>query len=121
MIIRAKPPGKLQDVIRDLKSYTARHIRKLLEDDSKESRSKWMLEMMKRAGRHQSNTKDFQCWAHHNHPVELDSNAMIEQRLNYIHQNPVKAGFVDNPYEWVYSSARDYSGEKGLLEITFLD
>ena len=51
----------------------------------------------------------------------MNSNEMIDSKLEYIHQNPVEAGFVDQPREWLYSSARDYGGEKGLIDLMFLD
>ena len=40
---------------------------------------------------------------------------MIAEKINYIHYNPVEEGLVYRPEDYVYSSARDYSGEKGLL------
>ncbi len=49
-------------------------------------------------------------------PIELWSNAVIKEKVNYIHQNPVKAGYVFRAEDYVYSSAIDYSGEKGILE-----
>ena len=80
-----------------------------------------MLEIMKKAGTNKSNTRDFQFWLHHNHPIELSTNEMIEQRIDYIHNNPVEEGFVDDPAAWIFSSARDYAGTKGILDIYFLD
>lgn len=51
-------------------------------------------------------------------PIELTSNKFIDQKLAYIHENPVKAGLVDKPWEYRYSSARDYmSNQKGLLQV----
>lgn len=46
---------------------------------------------------------------------------MIKQRLDYIHNNPVTAGFVIYPEDYPYSSARDYSGEKGYLDIVLIE
>jgi hypothetical protein len=40
--------------------------------------------------------------------------------MNYIHQNPVVSGFVTEPHHWQYSSAIDYSGGKGLIDLVFL-
>ena len=79
-----------------------------------------MLWMMKRAGKQKSNNNDFQLWLQHNHPIELNSNELIDSRLDYIHNNPVEAGFVQEPEYWKWSSAVDYSGQKGFLEISFL-
>jgi putative transposase len=45
---------------------------------------------------------------------------MLERRLHYIHQNPVEAELVDEPEYYWYSYARDYAGEKGLLELSML-
>ena len=113
--------NKLEDIIRDLKCYTSRHIRKYIENNPQESRKEWMLWMMKRAGSKKSNNKDFQFWLQHNHPIELSSNEILQQRIDYIHNNPVEAGFVANPSDWIYSSAGDYEGKKGLVDIYFLD
>ncbi len=55
------------------------------------------------------------------YPIEMNSNDKIDSRLAYIHQNPVEAGFVEGARDWKYSSAKDYQGEKGLLDMMFLD
>lgn len=57
----------------------------------------------------------------HNQPIELSSNDMLNQRLHYLHNNPVEAGFVDSPECWKYSSARDYTGRKGLLQVSLIE
>ncbi len=59
----------------------------------------------------------YQFWTHENHVIELTSNEMIEQRFNYIHMNPVKAGIVQNPEDYLYSSARNYSEIDYIMEI----
>ena len=46
---------------------------------------------------------------------------MMDQRIEYIHQNPVRTGWVDNPEDWVYSSARNYLGDEGIIEIYIAD
>ena len=122
LIIGANSLLPLEGIIRDLKAFTSRHIRKILEDDGqvKESRA-WILKRMYYAGKYNSNNKDFQFWQQHSHPIELSSAAMIEQTLDYIHLNPVVAGFVNVPEAWTYSSARDYAGiAKGAIELIFL-
>ena len=121
MIIGTNGKNKLEDIIRDMKSYTSRQIRKSIESNNIESRKEWMLWMMKRAGTRKSNNKDFQFWMQHNHPIELNTNDKVNSRLHYIHNNPVAAGLVDDDVAWLYSSARDYAGQKGLLDIVFLD
>ncbi len=123
MITGRNGPMRIEDIIRDFKSFTSRSIRKLLESNVyAESRKDWMLSMMYEAGQLNSNNRDFQFWQQHNHPIELYSNKLMEQKLEYIHQNPVKAGFVESPEHWRYSSAADYvSNRKGLLDIIFIE
>ena len=41
----------------------------------------------------------------------------MHQKIEYIHYNPVKRGYVDEPIHWCYSSARNYAGQVGLLEV----
>ncbi|MCB0497326.1 MAG: transposase [Cyclobacteriaceae bacterium] len=120
MAIGTTGQNKLEDIIRDLKSYTSRHIRKYMENNPHESRKEWMLKIMKEAGENKTNNKDFQFWQQHNHPIELNTVEVMQQRIDYIHNNPVKAGFVDNPADWLYSSARDYEDRKGLIDIYYL-
>ncbi len=64
------------------------------------------------------NEKQF--WTHENHAVELTSNEMIDSRVEYIHQNPVRAGWVENAEDYLYSSARNYAGLSSQLEIDFI-
>ena len=58
----------------------------------------------------------FQFWRHDNKPIELWSNEVIQQKIDYIHNNPVEEGIVFRPEDYKYSSAPDYAGEKGLLD-----
>ncbi len=113
---------KLEDIIRDLKSFTSRKIRKELEQNISESRSKWILNLLNSAGLNNKRNNDFQLWQQHNHPIELSTNEMMDQRLDYTHYNPVKAGFVVKPEDWLWSSAMDYYGTgKGKLELMFIE
>lgn len=113
MIIGSK--GKLlSDILRDLKRHTSEKLHQSILKNPTESRREWMLNMMTPSGR------GFQLWQPESHPIVLDSAKIIEQKLNYIHQNPVDAGFVHEAADWKYSIARDYRGEKGIIEINYL-
>ena len=80
-----------------------------------------MLQMMRKAGKQNNNNHDFQFWQQHNQPIELSTNQLIDQRLAYIHNNPVEAGFVLSPEMWQYSSAIDYYSEaNGMLNIDII-
>ena len=72
-------------------------------------------------GKYNKRNKVYQVWQQNNRPKVLHSPAFTYQKINYIHQNPVEAGFVNEPKGWKYSSAGDYEGEKGLIDLVFLD
>jgi putative transposase len=111
----------LSDIMRDLKSHTSRELKKEILSHPQESRREWMLWMMKRAGLKNGNNKDFQFWQQHNHPLELDNNTIKDNTLEYIHNNPIEAGFVDKQEDYLYSSARDYMGIQGKLQIILIE
>ena len=75
----------------------------------------------KKAAESSSNVKQYQFWRHDNKPIELWSNAVIKEKVDYIHQNPVEAGIVEEPEHYMFISTRDYIGKKGLLEVEFIE
>ena len=80
-----------------------------------------MITLFESAGRSNSNNYRHQFWIQNNHPIELGTNEMMEQRLDYIHDNPVRAGIVLSPDEYLYSSAKNYYGKKDyLLEVMLM-
>ncbi len=80
-----------------------------------------MIWMFDRAGKRNSNNKNFQFWQQDNHPIELSSVQLLKQRLDYLHENPVRAGIVFAPEEYVYGSGTDYcTNRKGRIEIEHL-
>ena len=80
-----------------------------------------MLWIFKDAGEKNNRNKDYQFWQQDNNPVECNTNEILETRLIYLHQNPVRAGLVRYEQDYVYSSGIDYCAEgKGLIEIDFV-
>lgn len=112
---------EIQYILRDFKSYTSRMLREAIAENPQESRKEWMVWMMERAGRKNSNNTDWQLWQQNNMPIELYTYQVTKQKLDYIHQNPVEAGFVVNSEDWLYSSAADYAGDKVFLDIYLID
>jgi putative transposase len=104
----------------DMKSFTSGRLRKSIAENMLESRREWMLWMIERAGKKNSNNSGFQFWQQHNQPIELYDNNIMEQKLDYLHNNPVEEGFVDKPEDYVYSSARDYAGIKGMIDVELI-
>ena len=118
LIISCTEGFKQADVLRDFKKFTAKTIIEEIEKNEEESRKDWMVWMFKRAGARNPNSKTYQFWQQDNHPIELGSLAMMQQKLDYLHENPVKAGIVNEPWHYKYSSGIDYYEDlKGLVPI----
>lgn len=110
------------NILRDHKRFTSASIHKDLKQFSGESRKEWMLPLFTQAGTANNANRGFQLWQQHNHPICITSIKVMWQKLHYLHLNPVRAGYVDLPEQWRYSSARDYLGEKGLIpELILLE
>jgi REP element-mobilizing transposase RayT len=97
----------LDAIIRDFKSFTTHEIKKLLKDDNR----KYILKLLAESSKKKKENK-FQIWQRENYPEELYSDDFTNQKIQYIWDNPVKKGYVKNPEDWLYSSAR-----QKLLEL----
>lgn len=114
--------GNLSEILRDFKKFTSKAIITAIESNIQESRRTWMLALFKSKGSRNSRNEGYQFWRQDNHPIELYSEAFTEQKLNYVHMNPVEAGIVEKEEEYLYSSCRDYYEGKniGFLSIEWL-
>ncbi|GGK86597.1 transposase [Rufibacter glacialis] len=122
LIISAKEPEKtnLSSILRDLKKYTAQQIIREIEESGFESRQEWLLDKFAFAAKSNSRNSQYQFWQQNNHAMELLSIKFIDQKLQYIHDNPVKEGWVEEPEHYLYSSARDYAGTQGLVPVVLI-
>ncbi|MBO9594672.1 MAG: transposase [Niabella sp.] len=111
--------NNLSDIIRDFKTYTSKAITRSIEA-APESRRNWLLHMFDFYAKRTHANDYFKVWTGNNHPEVLYSERFLRTKLNYIHQNPVKAGWVTEPEHYLYSSAMDYKGKKGITEIDLL-
>lgn len=111
--------SNLSDIIRDFKNYTSKRFIEAMNDDT-ESRRDWMKMVFEYHGRFK-NKQTNQVWTHENHPEQIFSSKFIKQKLEYIHQNPVRAGIVEKPEDYIYSSARNYAGLNSVIEVVLLD
>ena len=112
----------LSGTLRDFKKFTSKKIIEAIINNEHESRKQWMIQLFTEAGKRNSRNTNYQFWRQDNQPKECYSPEFTIQKLNYIHNNPVEAGIVDKPEEYLYSSARDYHYGKdcGLLKIAFI-
>jgi putative transposase len=119
LIISSKQ-NKPEEIMRDFKTFTSKAIAKQLAQGN-DSRKEWMLQVFKSEAYKIKRVSTYKVWQDGNHPVQLDTNKMLDDRLNYLHQNPVEAGIVINEEDYVYSSAKDYANQKGLLDIEIIE
>ncbi len=105
--------GDLSRDIQRFKAFTAKEIIAHLENHGGDKMLE-LLALFKRA--HKTETR-YQVWEEGSHPQLIESEEVMRQKLDYIHQNPVKRGYVDRPEHWRYFSARNYAGMEGLIEV----
>jgi REP element-mobilizing transposase RayT len=107
----------LSDIIRDFKRYTSSKIRiELFGKCLYESRRNWLISIFQNQGINNSNNYGWQLWMQHNHPIELYNDKLLHQKINYIHFNPVEAGYVEKPEYWLWSSARNFCSMQAKIE-----
>ncbi|MEQ9008564.1 MAG: transposase [Ekhidna sp.] len=87
LIVAAQEGGNLSEILRDFKKFTSKKILKEIEENLQESRKNWMLWLFRSAGEKNSNNVKYQFWQQDNRPVELSTNEMKDQRLDYLHNN----------------------------------
>jgi putative transposase len=105
--------GDLSKELGDFKSFTARTIVDYLQ----EKHSDRLLRELKLHKVPHKVDRTYQVWQEGSHPEIIQSVEMLRQKMEYIHLNPVRRGYVDDPGDWRYSSARNYAGRDGVLDI----
>jgi len=95
------------------KSYTAKQLIQYMDKNN----IRQILEQLAFYKKAHKNDRAYQFWQEGVHPELIQGDEMMRQKTDYIHQNPVKRGYVDKAEHWRYSSARNYLGQAGLLEV----
>ena len=116
LIAKTEDDVSLSNVLRNFKSYTSKQIIKMIEESHTESRREWLLYMFEFYGKKNAHNVKYQFWQQNNHAFDLFSNKFIDQKVNYIHNNPVEARIVTEPHFYVYSSANQFTDLK-LAEL----
>jgi REP element-mobilizing transposase RayT len=107
----------LSQVIRDFKRHTAKEILAVTRQEDKQ----WLLKQFEFFKSLHKGYSQHQIWQEGFHPQAITTEDMLRQKLDYIHYNPVRIGLVDRPEDWRYSSARDYLGQDGMIEIDLVE
>jgi REP element-mobilizing transposase RayT len=110
----------LSDVIRDFKKFTSKKIIQTCLDEP-ESRREWMLAYFQKSCEHLKREQNYKVWQDGYHTEQIYSNLFIKQKIEYIHNNPVKDKIVSLPEDYYFSSARNYAGLDNDLEVILLD
>lgn len=117
LICAASSEHPLSDTLRDFKRFTAKRI---IEELKVENRTK-QLALFRHAAEQAGKGSDFKVWMEGNHPIVLNSEPMFREKLLYIHNNPVRKGYVEKPEHWLYSSARNYIlGDHTIVRVECL-
>jgi REP element-mobilizing transposase RayT len=120
LIARSENDYTLSDILRDFKKFTSKAIIRQIFDES-ESRRDWMLDYFRKAGACNKSEPEekshYKLWQDGNHPEEITSNNFFIEKLEYIHNNPIKELIVERPEDYYFSSARNYAGLESPLEI----
>lgn len=95
----------LNTIVRDFKSFTGKKIPQMLNENPRESRKDWINDRLQYLSHSAKKDREFQFWDGNNYPEPIFSDPFYLQKERYIHQNPVVAGFVARPEDWLHSSA----------------
>jgi len=119
LVCSIEHPHRMTDFLRDFKKFTAKSV---LDDIQQlpESRRDWMLYRFEFAGKFDNHIDKYRFWQDKSHPIELITTEMIDQRINYIHENPVRTGLVAKAEDYLYSSAGNYAGLSSIIEIDMI-
>ena len=116
-IVGSNSQERVSDIWRDFKKYTSKKIIETIKTEISESRSEWMLNRFEYSGKNDKKIKNYRFWQEGNDAQGIYLNDYFEQKLNYIHENPVKTELVNRAEDYRYSSAIDYAGGTGLLKV----
>ncbi|WP_064198267.1 MULTISPECIES: REP-associated tyrosine transposase [Emticicia] len=119
-VVMGSKNERLSDLVRDFKKFTAKNCINLIKTEP-ESRKDWMLKRFEFAARSHSRNDTHQFWKYGSHSEEIFTENFMWTKLEYIHLNPVRAGIVEKASDYLYSSARNYVGKKGLIDIDLVE
>ena len=97
--------GNLNEIIKDFKSFTAKEILRCIESNERESRKDWLLHIFRFNAKYDSKLFEYSFWQKGYYPKLVLNPEMLLQKVEYLHSNPVRAGYVLDPEHWYYSSA----------------
>ncbi|WP_299332892.1 transposase [uncultured Psychroserpens sp.] len=120
LLCKAKEGFVLSDIMRDFKKHTSKRIIETIINHP-ESRREWLLGYFQKSCEHLKRNQKYKVWQDGYHAEVCRTNTFIQQKLRYIHNNPVKERIVEKPEDYLYSSARNYAGLDSELDVLVLN
>ena len=117
MIVDTSGTASIGDVLRDFKKFTSKGIVKAIQENEQESRQEWLLNRFRFRAANEKKITNFKFWQDDNYVENIISYDFYRQKLNYIHEHPVRQEIVARAEDYLYSSARNYAGMDGLLKV----
>jgi putative transposase len=110
--------GNLSSILRDYKRHTSWRITELLG----EAKNRRLLNYFRTVARREERGNEHRIWQSGSHPVLIESGQFFDQKLEYIHNNPVIKGYVERPEYWKFSSARNYIlNDHSIIKVDILE
>ena len=117
MIVGTSGAASIGDVLRDFKKFTSKGVVKAIQENEQESRQEWLLNRFRFRAANDKKITNFKFWQDDNYVETIISYDFYKQKLDYIHENPVRQEIVARAEDYLYSSARNYAGMDGLLKV----
>ena len=122
IVTASKQSSGLSNIVRDMKKYTSNRLIEWIFQSGKESRRNWLKMVLTYHAKFNTNNSKYQIWQQYNKPKVCLFPKFTNQKIDYIHRNPVVAGIVDTPEDYVYSSARNYVNRSDfILDVHVID
>ena len=116
-ILSTEQPKELSEIVRDYNRFTSQQIITQLG----EMHSEEILSKFREAATIDRRGNSHKVWQDGFHPIAIETEVFFREKLNYLHENPVRKGFVELPEHWKFSSARNYiSGDHSIINVECL-
>ena len=110
LLIQPQQPADVDAIMRDYKGFTARRI---VHQAQAEEDANLLAQLSDRSSR-----SEHQVWQASFWEQDVFSHEYMREKLVYLHRNPIRAGLVQNPEDYPYSSYRSYqTGEQWFIEV----
>jgi putative transposase len=122
MLARAQDGSGLAMIEKEFKKYTTTKILEAI-DIEPDLRRSWMLQRFENCSLTLKKIEKFQLWQTCTNPTYIDFKQVykLQERVLYIHENPIRDGIVDKPEHYLYSSATDYAGKPGMVKVNVIN